>query len=47
MYDHHPRMSIFLLFHGLHVSNLEGGHRIIHNTVNFETLQLVASTCSW
>ena len=42
MYEHHPRMSFFKLFHGLHFSYLEGAQCIIHNTVNFETLQLVA-----
>ena len=42
LYEQHPRMSFFYLFHGLHVNYREGGHLIIHNTVNFETLKLVA-----
>ena len=42
LYEHHLRMSIFKLFHGLHFSYLEGGHRIIHDTVYFETSHLVA-----
>lgn len=33
----------FNCFTAFMLATLEGGHRIIHNTVNFETLQLVAS----